>query len=611
MTTKIERFNKWWLMLLLVLAPMLQAQVTVGGNTPPQEFSILEVLSNEKRGLRLPQLTAEQRQILEDSDAFKAEIDGKAKGLTIFNTTNHCMETWNGEQWISMCREEVCEPITDVRISGSTVICQGDASTITLTATTSGGSAVSYEWYKDNLLVSTTTENTYAVPAAINSTAGIHIYAVKAINECSTWTSMATYVAVNALPSAPSVTASVQAVANTSFTLLATPPTGCEIVWYTEATGGTAVATGNSYTVTGGLAAGTYYYYAESRNTSSGCTSSTRSMVTVSMPVFSPIYNVDSGTTSLNTSGIFINGTEDNKTRGTGVSHPTRVAGVFRYTGGDGRAFSAVSTTVNGITVTIPAGTLANGEGRLSVRVSGSPARTMAGKAFDIPVTVIGQQLYVRVSVGCGAYTSEIRTIPSTGGDPAWLQFQCYNLGANMTVSPLVANAALIGSYYAWGRKTVTYEKYHTANKAGWGDGKDYTLDQIWNNSLNPPKGPNDPCPSGWKIPSASQIRSLFTLDNISSNEPAKATSNKWTKVGTIELNSVSGYRVGSALFFPNSGYLFNANYPQAAGVDLHTSTASSSTGGHWWLVGTNDKVYYLNNSGNNGMHRPIRCVAE
>jgi uncharacterized protein (TIGR02145 family) len=47
-------------------------------------------------GLRLPQLTTEQRNGL-------ALTDPEARGLTIFNTTTNCMEYWNGTEWKSLC----------------------------------------------------------------------------------------------------------------------------------------------------------------------------------------------------------------------------------------------------------------------------------------------------------------------------------------------------------------------------------------------------------------------------------------------------------------------------------------------------------------------------
>ncbi|MCC8146253.1 MAG: hypothetical protein LIO93_07415 [Bacteroidales bacterium] len=109
--------NRHWfltltLFLLIPSSPLL-AQVTVGGTTDPQNFSILEIVtgysdSNGKSdggtefgGLRLPRLTTEQRDALQAS--FGSEMNGKAKGLTIYNITSDCVETWNGSLWIGLC----------------------------------------------------------------------------------------------------------------------------------------------------------------------------------------------------------------------------------------------------------------------------------------------------------------------------------------------------------------------------------------------------------------------------------------------------------------------------------------------------------------------------
>ena len=77
------------------------AQITVGSGDAPQNFSVLELISNQSMGLRLPQMTTQQRN---DMRAEFGELaTTKAVGLQIFNTTNHCVEVWNGTGWISMC----------------------------------------------------------------------------------------------------------------------------------------------------------------------------------------------------------------------------------------------------------------------------------------------------------------------------------------------------------------------------------------------------------------------------------------------------------------------------------------------------------------------------
>ena len=77
------------------------AQVTIGSVKPPSEFSILELISNDARGLRLPQLTTAQRNAMQAK--FGALARTEARGLQIFNTDTNCVEVWNGSIWISMC----------------------------------------------------------------------------------------------------------------------------------------------------------------------------------------------------------------------------------------------------------------------------------------------------------------------------------------------------------------------------------------------------------------------------------------------------------------------------------------------------------------------------
>jgi hypothetical protein len=87
------------------------AQVTIGSTDNPQEFSILELVSNSALGLRLPQMTIAQRNAMVATGDFQAEKNDKARGLQIFNTTTKCVETWNGAKWIEQCGEPSDERI--------------------------------------------------------------------------------------------------------------------------------------------------------------------------------------------------------------------------------------------------------------------------------------------------------------------------------------------------------------------------------------------------------------------------------------------------------------------------------------------------------------------
>ena len=93
------------------------AQVTIGDNKAPESFSLLELVSGDNKGLRLPQMTTAERDLMANA-AFKAST--LAMGLQIFNTTSKCVETWNGAVWI-----EQCAPVpnyVDISCNGGTAI---------------------------------------------------------------------------------------------------------------------------------------------------------------------------------------------------------------------------------------------------------------------------------------------------------------------------------------------------------------------------------------------------------------------------------------------------------------------------------------------------------
>jgi len=91
------------LCVMLTMAIPVSSQVTIGEQKAPESFSVLELISNTQRGMRLPQLTKAQRDLLEQSQGFQDQKGDLARGLTIFNTDSHCMETWDGSSWISLC----------------------------------------------------------------------------------------------------------------------------------------------------------------------------------------------------------------------------------------------------------------------------------------------------------------------------------------------------------------------------------------------------------------------------------------------------------------------------------------------------------------------------
>ena len=92
------------LLAAIICTPVsLSAQITIGSGAAPREFSVLELISNDAQGLRLPQMTMDERIVLVGTQEFIDKKTTLARGLMIFNTSSECVEIWNGEDWISSC----------------------------------------------------------------------------------------------------------------------------------------------------------------------------------------------------------------------------------------------------------------------------------------------------------------------------------------------------------------------------------------------------------------------------------------------------------------------------------------------------------------------------
>ncbi|GHT62629.1 hypothetical protein FACS189451_07450 [Bacteroidia bacterium] len=107
-----------FLMLFLMILGTVSvcAQVTIGDNKAPENYSALEIISNGSNALRLPQLTTAQRDAMTTADF---QSDEKSFGLVIYNLTTNCFDFWNGSVWISLCAP------TSIDLSCGTVLSQG------------------------------------------------------------------------------------------------------------------------------------------------------------------------------------------------------------------------------------------------------------------------------------------------------------------------------------------------------------------------------------------------------------------------------------------------------------------------------------------------------
>lgn len=139
------------LILMFIGAANINAQVVIGERKAPQPFSVLELISNQTKGLRLPQMSETDRNTMQATSQFQAQKTTGAMGLRIYNTDSDCVDTWNGETWIPECATLPCIgpiPLAPIEIrNGLSQDCTTLLTTLSLTAI--GGEVTEntiYQW---------------------------------------------------------------------------------------------------------------------------------------------------------------------------------------------------------------------------------------------------------------------------------------------------------------------------------------------------------------------------------------------------------------------------------------------------------------------------------
>lgn len=188
-------------------------------------------------------------------------------------------------------------PTVTGTISGS----RCEAGTVNLSATASSGAVI--DWYdaaSGGTLLSSNSSS-FTTPSISNTTT-YYAAARNSVTGCLSSTRTAVTATINTLPVAP-VAGNNSRCGNGTVVITATPGTGETIDWYDAASGGTLLSSGSLSFTTPTISI-TTTYYAASRNSTTGCSSATRTAVTASLvpapsitlDAFSPIC---SGTNSV------------------------------------------------------------------------------------------------------------------------------------------------------------------------------------------------------------------------------------------------------------------------------------------------------------------------
>jgi uncharacterized protein (TIGR02145 family) len=259
----------------------------------------------------------------------------------------------------------------------------------------------------------------------------------------------------------------------------------------------------------------------------------------------------------------------------TGTLYNTIVASgtssTISYSGGNGGVYAAqtiASTGVTGLTATLAAGTLNSGNGTLSLTITGTPTSTgiasftlvMGNKTCTLQRTVLATPptpTWATGTVFCnGTPTAVVNvTNPTTG--KTWMD---RNLGASQAAISST-DASAYGDLYQWGRKADGHQCRNsgTTSTLSTTDQPNHanfilapTSPYDWRSPQNTNlwqgvNGTNNPCPSGYRIPTNSELdaeRTSWSQNNSTGafNSPLKLPVAGCRYYNDGSLNIVGSY---------------------------------------------------------------------
>lgn len=286
--------------------------------------------------------------------------------------------------------------------------------------------------------------------------------------------------------------------------------------------------------------------------------------------------------------------------------------------------WNITTTTANGVTFSGSGTFTQTGNQTIQLTATGTPI-LKGNNTFTINTTP---------NCGCIRYSSVTGVYASVNG--TLRDFGTHNLGADTNLDPKTyvegnadGSGGTLGYIYQWGRQTDGHERRNSATsildgpftaplvdtfiKSGgsnWLSPNDNTL---WGGTT---KGPKDPCPDGFRVPTRQEYLNLFRVPNNTqtwngTNPLVAPNQNSWTFIAANR-----GYMVGPLLFLPAAGYRNQAGGLYSVSLDgnywLSTSRAGNAAQANTIFFNQNGflDLREANARSNKIQGNSVRCIA-
>jgi hypothetical protein len=505
----------------------VNAQVGIG-TTTPNASAELDVTSTTK-GLLPPRMTQAQR----------IAIASPAAGLIIWCTdccTAGELQVFNGTTWTNMVGGTATSAAPTANAGAAlSAICQSGTSAAM--GGSVGGSATGGTWTGGaGTWTNATNASTATYTAGASETGSITLTLTTSGGSCGTTTATKT-ITVNAIPTISATTPASRC--GTGTVALGSTASAGTINWYAASSGGSSLGTGTSFTTPS--ISSTTTYYADATN--SGCTTASRTAVTATVNA-NPTVNAGAALAAINqgaTSAAMGGSVGGGATGGT-------------WTGGAGTWTNATNPS----TATYTAGASETGSITLTLTTSGGSCGT----------TTATKTITVNAVSGCGNVTFTYNGASVTYGTVTGANSTCWldrNLGATRVAQSSTDHLAY-GDLFQWGRGADGHQRITWTN-ATTGTAANSTTTTLsssdspgnalfitistgnldWrstpNNSLwQGVSGTNNPCPSGYRLPTETEIEA----------ERNNGGTGFWG-TGSLQNNAAGAF--ASPLKLPMSGY--------------------------------------------------------